>query len=416
MKLQPSKSTRIFGPKKDTSLMRTIVAVVVAAAALFGAYRLYTWHGGQGSTGATVPVEVSDNLEKARGLLAEGKTEDARVLLEPIAAEVKNDAVTPVALRLLAEIQEKNGNIPAALELLERAQTEFPNSAELPSVALSLARLLENSGQADRAAKIYEQVRADAPPEVRAPAITGLGREAERAGDLVKARDAYRQAVREATFNSPAWNDAVDQLGRLNVQLIFSAQETPESKVYVIEKGDNLTSIGIKLNTTLGLLMRANGIQETTSLQLGDRIKHTPKDFRILIERSTCRLFLLDKDGIFKRYSVGLGKEGNATTLGNYKIGNKEKDPIWHKRGEGAIPPGDPRNELGTRWMPLVPTEEGLPTDLGIHGTIKPETIGSYCSMGCARMHREDVEELYDLVVRSTPVQIVETCSLEQLQ
>lgn len=84
-------------------------------------------------------------------------------------------------------------------------------------------------------------------------------------------------------------------------------------------------------------------------------------------------------------------------------------DPTWFKPNAGPIPPGDPRNELGSRWMPLVPEREELPTDLGIHGTIAPETIGEHSSSGCARMHNADVEELYDLVVRSTPVEIVET-------
>ena len=63
--------------------------------------------------------------------------------------------------------------------------------------------------------------------------------------------------------------------------------------------------------------------------------------------------------------------------------------------------------------MPMVPEEEALPTDLGIHGTIAPETIGTYASSGCPRMYKEDVEELYDLVVRSTPVFVVDTYSPE---
>jgi lipoprotein-anchoring transpeptidase ErfK/SrfK len=144
-------------------------------------------------------------------------------------------------------------------------------------------------------------------------------------------------------------------------------------------------------------------------------MKYTPKDFRIVIERSRCRLFLIDKDGLFKRYPVGLGKPGHETTLGSYKIGNKEKNPVWHKLGVGPIPSGDPANELGTRWMPLVPDREGLPRDLGIHGTIRAETVGQYTSNGCARLYSQGVEELYDLVVRSTPVDIVETFSGDEL-
>ena len=201
----------------------------------------------------------------------------------------------------------------------------------------------------------------------------------------------------------------------MNVKLIFKQGETPESRYHAVSSGENLTSIGIKLNTTQGLLMTANGIYDPATLRVGQRLKYTPKDFRIVVERSTCRMFLLDSDGAFKRYYTGLGMPGYETTLGSYTIGNKQKDPTWFKPGSEPIPAGDPRNELGTRWMPLMPQEEGLPTDLGIHGTIEPETIGQYKSHGCPRLKKEDVEELYDLVVRSTPVLIVEKIDWDTL-
>ena len=79
-----------------------------------------------------------------------------------------------------------------------------------------------------------------------------------------------------------------------------------------------------------------------------------------------------------------------------------------YKRGAAPIPPCDPANELGTRWMPFVTEEDGLPRDLGIHGTPYPETVGRYSSKGCARLRMDEVEELYDLVVRSTPVDVVD--------
>ena len=121
------------------------------------------------------------------------------------------------------------------------------------------------------------------------------------------------------------------------------------------------------------------------------------------------RIIILEDDANIGEMLVkALGKQGHETTLGNYKIGNKQKDPTWYRPEGGVVPPGDPENELGTRWMPLVPDEEGLPTDLGIHGTIDPTSIGYFSSRGCPRLHRADVEELYDLVVRSTPVIIVE--------
>ncbi len=392
---------------RDYGLLKIIAAIVAVLLVGFGIVQGALWLGANVFGGVDLASALED-LEKAQARHDAGDLQGARELLRPILARVNDPMVTPDALMLQAEIEIAAGNQKEALQLLERAAA-FHESPRHPLIAARHARLLEELGRHDEAMGIHEAVRDTAPPEYRAAGLVGLGRQAERDNDLIRARDLYQQAVADAEWNSPIWDEALDALGRVNAALIFSPAETPESKVYTVERGDNLTNIGIKLNTTLGLLTRANGIEMDTPLRLGQRLKYTPKDFRIVIERSACRLFLLDKDGIFKRYRVGLGKPGHETAIGRYTIGNKQKDPTWFKPGAGPIPPGDPENELGTRWMPLVPAEEGLPSDLGIHGTIAPETIGQYMSRGCPRMFQEDVEELYDLVVRSTPVEIVET-------
>ncbi len=391
---------------RDYGLLKIIAAIVAVLLVGFGIVQGALWLGANAFGGVDLATALED-LERAQARHDAGDLQGARELLRPILARVNDPTVTPDALMLQAEIEIAAGNQKAALQLLERAAA-FDESPRHPFIAARYARLLEELGRHDEAMEIHVAVRDTAPPEYRAAGLVGLGRQAERENDLLRARDLYQQAVADAAWNSPIWEEALDALGRVNVALIFSPMETPESKTYTVERGDNLTNIGIKLNTTLGLLTRANGIEMETPLRLGQRLKYTPKDFRIVIERSTCRLFLLDKDGLFKRYRVGLGKPGHETALGRYVIGNKQKDPTWFKPGAGPIPPGDPENELGTRWMPLVPAEEGLPSDLGIHGTIAPETIGGYMSRGCPRMLKEDVEELYDLVVRSTPVEIVE--------
>lgn len=396
-------------PKKDLNLTRIIAVIVVIAAVIFGIQQLYAWFTSRPEGVLGAGSAPSGTVEDAKKLLAEGKAADAKAMLDPLVGDKKRRSDSLDVLMLLAEAEQKLGNMDRALELMRRSAEEFPASPDQPKAALAYARLLEEAGKPDEAIPIYEKVRNDSPPAMRAPALTGLGRKSERANDRKAARDLFTQAVKEAEWNSDAWNEALDALGKINVTMIFSPEELPESKWYTVAKGDNFTGIGIKLNTTMGLLTRANGLEENARLQLGQRLKYTPKDFRIVAERSTCRLFLLDKDGIFKRYFVGFGKAGHETALGSYKIGNKEKDPVWHKPGEGPIPAGDPRNQLGTRWMPLIPLENGLPTDLGIHGTLQPETIGTYSSNGCIRLQKDDIEELYDLVVRSTPVRIVET-------
>ena len=362
--------------------------------------------------GAT-PVSPLEELQKARAQIDAGNPSDAASILLSLVDTVQDTNVTPQALMLYANLMRAQNNTQEQLALLKRAVEEYPTSPHHPQAAIAYAEALELAGQPEEAKKYFERITESAPPALRAAALLGLGKQEEKKGAFIAARDFYRKALEDAKWDSEVWNRALDAFGDLNVALLFSPGETPESKHYAIESGDTLTKIGIKLNTTQGLLVRANQIDDPSRLHLGQRLKYTPKDFRIVIERSTCRLFLLDNNGLFKRYYTGLGMPGHETTLGSYTIGNKQKDPVWWKPGGEAVAPGDPNNELGTRWMPLVPTEEGLPTDLGIHGTIAPETIGQYKSHGCPRMRKKDVEELYDLVVRSTPVEIVEKFTWE---
>jgi len=406
----------MFKPKKGLPLGKIVIAIVlVACIVLVGArwvarFSLDRW--------TTASAErARESVVRAQELYTQGNLAQAREVLLPFAETTRSDSSTTEALLLLAQIEERQGNSAEANKCLEQAYQRSRETPDWVRAAIAYAQALERVADIEKAKHVCQEVCDAAPPELRAPALTLLGRAAERGNDLLAARALYREAVQNAAWDSPEWREAVDALGRANVTAIFSPTQTPESKRYAVQKGDSITSIGNQLNTTQGLLLRANNLEgDSPRLNLGQQLKYTPKDFRIIIERSKCRLFLADKEGIFKVYPVGLGMPGHETTLGAYKIGNKEKNPTWHKPGEGPIPPLDPRNELGTRWMPLVPEQEGLPRDLGIHGTIAPETVGKFSSHGCARLYREDVEELYDLVVRSTPVDIVEEVSPDSLK
>jgi len=392
---------------KESSLTRTVLRLAVLFAVAFVIVQGYpyvrTFWAGLG--GGDPPESALDEARKKR---ESGDTSAAAALLDDRIAREKDPVARYALIRERVDIARQNGNWTRAGELLLGALAEFPNSPDYPALAAGYGEALEKQDRVQEARKQYEEVLHTAPKGTHGPAHLGMGRIAELGQEWVEARDHYRAAFSDAPADSETWKQALDAMGGLNTKLIFAQQETPESKYYTVEAGDNLTSIGIKLNTTLGLLTRANGISETSRLHPGQRLKYTPKDFRVIVERSTCRLFLMDSQGPFKCYGAGLGKPGYETTLGKYTIGSKQKDPTWFQPNGPPIPPDDPTNELGTRWMPMVPVEEGLPTDLGIHGTIAPETIGLYKSRGCPRLHNADAEELYDLIVRSTPVEVVE--------
>ena len=407
---------RYFSSKKksEPSLTRIMLLLTTLMIIAYGVNHFARWFNTD-IVGAAVEASAMTEIEKARRLFQEGYSEKARELLRPILARVDKEDITPHALELMADIEEAGGDVDKALELLKLATDSYATAPQHPTTASRYARLLDENGRYEEAYAVYASVRDNAPAKMRAAALVGIARKAEREENMVDAQTIYQQAFEEAEWDSPGWNEALDAIGRINVAQVFSIHETPDSKKYTVVSGDSLTNIGIKLNTTQGLLIRANGITDPSRIRLNQQLKFTPKDFRVVIERSKCRIFLLDGEGIFKRYHTGLGMPGHETTLGHYTVGSKSKNPTWYKPGGRAIPPGDPENELGTRWIPLVPADEGLPTDLGIHGTIAPETIGEFKSHGCPRLHNAEAEELYDLIVRSTSVEIVETVDPETI-
>ncbi len=399
--------------KKETSLFKIILVILLLGTITFGALRVT--NAVRGKLNARVEAAAFENLDRAESLAKNGDLATAEKLLQPILDRVKNPSVTPRALMLHAEIAEKNGNADGAIASLRTVTEDYPASAERPVAALKYARLLESQGKVNEAFAIYDDISKTAPPALRAPALLALAGQREAAGDVDGAYAVYQQVMTDADLHSDEWFEAARRYGKINVAKIFSREMTPESKIYRVERGDSIYSIGMKLNTTQALLTRANNLPENANLHINMSLKYTPKEFEVIIERSTLRLYLLDKNGLFAAYRVGLGKPESPTTLGRYRIGNKSKDPTWYKPGYGPIAAGSPENELGTRWMPLIPEVEGLPTDLGIHGTIKPESVGHYSSMGCPRLTNEEVEELFDLLVRSTPVTIVDRWEPESI-
>lgn len=412
-----------FSSKKnaDRTLLRIFIGVILCLTAGYIIYR-FIYSSNYISKEKIIEKILPDSskttenaLEHLKKMFEEGRIDELRAELKNYVKKEKQVENLTEAYLLWIESELKSEKSSDAFTIAEEAIQKCETSPRLPYLKYRYAQLAEITGKKDVARTTYQDIIDRASRGNRVYGYLGLARLEEQGNEKIKARDLAQKAVMDAEWNSQIWNESLDLLGKLNVEIIFSNTPTPESKVYTVQQGDSLISIGAKLNTPVGMLCRANQLDEKATLRPNQTLKYTPKDFRLLVERSKCRAFLVDEQGVFKRYKVGLGKPGHETTLGSYKIGNKQKNPTWFKPGEGAIPAGDPRNELGTRWMPLVPAEPGLPTDLGLHGTIAPETIGTYSSNGCVRFYPEEVEEIYDLIVRSTPVIIKEEVKFEDI-
>lgn len=191
-----------------------------------------------------------------------------------------------------------------------------------------------------------------------------------------------------------------EKIQDVNIKLLFSSYDEGScSKNYKVKRGDSLSKIAKKFNTTVGLIKKANNLTSNKIIP-GQELKVNVCEFSIVVDKSQNLLFLKRDGKIFKTYIVATGTDGR-TPEGEFKIINKLVKPTWYKAG-AIVLPDNPDNILGSRWMGI--DKSGY----GIHGTTKPESLGQQATLGCVRMSNQEVEELYDIVPIGTEVVIVE--------
>jgi lipoprotein-anchoring transpeptidase ErfK/SrfK len=127
----------------------------------------------------------------------------------------------------------------------------------------------------------------------------------------------------------------------------------------------------------------------------------------ILVDISERHLYLYDRGALVKDYGVAVGTSGHPTPTGDFRITLKRYIPTssnpgsaWAADMPATIGPGV-SNPEGTRALNLDAP------GIRIHGTPKDGSIGTAASHGCMRMHRKDIEDLYERVEVGTPVFIV---------
>ncbi|ASS75990.1 hypothetical protein CIG75_14145 [Tumebacillus algifaecis] len=127
-------------------------------------------------------------------------------------------------------------------------------------------------------------------------------------------------------------------------------------------------------------------------------------DSYIRIDKSENKLTYYYFNVPLRSFPVATGRLKEDTPIGTYGVVMMVKNPWYLKTN---IAGGSPDNPLGVRWIGLdVPGTDG--SKYGIHGTNRPELIGSHVSAGCVRMKNTDVTWLYDHVHPGTLVEIVD--------
>jgi len=188
---------------------------------------------------------------------------------------------------------------------------------------------------------------------------------------------------------------------------------------YLVRDGDNLLDIARINGVGYNEIVAANPgvdpwVPEEGKAVLIPTVWLIPYPLRegIVLNLAEMRLyyrFVMNGRRWVGTYPIGVGREGDDTPPGRYTITEKETNPTWYPPKsillerpelEGPVPPG-PDNPLGSYKMRLSYTS------YLIHGTNKPLGIGRRVSHGCIRLYPEDIEQLYGLTPKGTPVEVV---------
>ena len=239
-------------------------------------------------------------------------------------------------------------------------------------------------------------------------------------GDLIAARQTYNDAITSGRLSDSEIDSAKKQIMQIDQTLVFSTKRFPNDPlggVYTVKPGERLSAIAAAHDVTWELLLRLNNMTDPRKLRSGQALKVVNGPFHVVVTKSKFTMDVyLGSPGehgsmYITSYPVGLGKD-DSTPTGTWMVEphHKIKHPTYYSpRGEGVIAADDPKNPLGPFWIGLSGTDGQAvgKASYGIHGTIEPDSIGKMASLGCIRMHNEDVGLVFELLVEGKSTVIV---------
>ena len=184
-----------------------------------------------------------------------------------------------------------------------------------------------------------------------------------------------------------------------------------ENVVHEVSEKDTIFTISRQYGLAPDHVLWANDLSMRRLPQPGQKLiiplrripPFTPLESTAIVLNLPERMLYLFRGGrLVDFWGVAIGGAQYPTPDGDFRILDKEKNPVWEPPGwlkQPAVPAG-PDNPLGDRWMQITPDM------VGIHGTNNPDSIGGVASLGCVRLYPEAIRELYDQVSVGTPVYV----------
>lgn len=102
---------------------------------------------------------------------------------------------------------------------------------------------------------------------------------------------------------SPVTRELRDLLGEVNTQIFFSKEASPRKTEYTVKRGDALSSIARKLESSTEMIVRVNDL-DSTLIRPGEKLLVPQLDFTITIDLLRDRVVVHDGRGFFTQYPI----------------------------------------------------------------------------------------------------------------
>ncbi len=225
--------------------------------------------------------------------------------------------------------------------------------------------------------------------------------------DFFTARDQLRTMLEIVPWNAPIFENIVSLLNHCTSAIQKNGTDPEMFVNYKISSGDTLSKIAKKYHTTVSSIQTANNMTASqTFLKSGKGLKIPNQEWKITINRISNYLAIFVNGKYYKIFHVYSGTSIPENLQGEYKVVSKDATPVWKVNGQ-VYPYGAEENICGARFLALNPLS-GKGASTAIHGSNTeniPDT--SPGAQGYFRLSNADVKELFDLIPKGTPVQII---------
>lgn len=219
----------------------------------------------------------------------------------------------------------------------------------------------------------------------------------KKAGNLPEAREALLNFIAQYP-QSTKLAEAKAALGEINTHFVFTSEPGPDKLDYVVVGGDSLIKVALKTKSNAELILRSNNLA-TIDLSIGQQLRVPELDASLVLDREAKTLTLLNKGQFFKEYPL-LAMNLPGSAKGKAPVTTSIKDKVAIKGAERAA--FGSKDYVGSeRWLMLA---DG---NAVIRGRPEPDANGQPAPMPSGIVvSQEDIEEIFPLVSRGTPVTI----------